>query len=489
MEIRAREILRSLASQLQELSESVSSPIEVRPELTLISEGWLAGRIACWPTGAFRNRRISLVSSRLPERRDLCSWWYDILRTTCARCDPKTESILTVPGTTCFEPAVRASELFGIPRIEIEIPKDTSLDSSKGFDWCRTEIENWRSNGKQNELVTPVILSPRFTDDFNSNCTVDAPLRDVVSFAFADRVVVLHSRTKGIVRSLSQQHLQQPDPCIVMLAQTSHQSDYDQKLIDQAAVPWLLFDDDQATASDLETQSDAETLLTKAPTQSLDSVLADDGPVSRPEEWLCHWTRPFRSAWPDQSPDEFLDELILGCKTADRSALAALIRITQQQKLIASVARQDEPPTVSLTAVPLAEFRQRRIFRGHRRRHDFEPYGVAIHKSALIKLGAKPVQYLEREPSEAEHQSVVESEAATDAHCPFLQPKFDRTGKIDWSREKEWRLPGDLKLSGISRSDVQVFVNDEIEKAKLERLCPWPVIVVPKGKLPANRSD
>ncbi|MEP3482039.1 MAG: hypothetical protein ABJZ55_22540 [Fuerstiella sp.] len=438
-------------------------------EYWAIPHGLLANRFACFPFGPLPGTAVSLVSSRLPERRDLCSWWYDILRTACARCDPETEYLLAVPGTTCFEAVVRASELFGIPRVEFEVPTDDFLDatgavnSTAALAWCRSRVEACLANTNCNELVRPAILSCRFSSDDDIENEVDVPLRDVLSFDFAERVLVLHSRKKGTVHGLCRHYLEHPSEKIVMLAQTPNQPKAEQDLIEQGAVPWFLFDDHSLSTASIEATGVATGGVLS---QTSTAVSVNDGPIHCPEEWLCHWTRPFRSAWPDQSPDEFLDELILGCQSADRSAIAALIRILQQRKLIATVARANEPATVSMTAVPLVEFRTRRTFRAHRRRYDFEPYGVAFRKSVMVQLCAEPVQYLD-------------GDAAVARDSLFQQPRFDRTGKIDWSREKEWRLKGDLELSKISECDFCVFVNDEIERDKLERLCSSLIVVVP----------
>lgn len=476
MENPASNNLKLTCDYIDQIAAPFSADCDLKDGYCVVSKGLLADRVSCFPLGLLhqnssRGQRagVSLVSSRLPERRDLCSWWYDILRTTCARIDPEVEYLLAAPGTTCFDAVVRASELFGIRRIEFELPEDGLTDPAGAVAWCRSRIEACRSQTNRNELVTPAILSPQLAHDIDFRSEIDVPMRDIVSFDFADRIVVLHSRKKGTVHRLCQQYLKQPDGKIIMLAQTPNQPKAEQDLIDQGAVPWLLFDDNRPSKIDPEAVS-SDVAAREASSQIRLTEFCDDGPVNRPEEWLCHWTRPFRSAWPDQTVNEFLDELILGCQTADRSALAALIRIAQLQKLFASVARKDQQVTVSWTAVPLAEFRERRIFRSHRRRYDFEPYGIAVRKSVLMKLGARPVQYLNGEQLKADEVS------------PFDQPRFDRTGKIDWSNEKEWRSPGDLDLSQIACCDIQVFVDDETERIKLEGLCSWSTIVVSQNR-------
>lgn len=463
------------------------------PVLSLISDGWLAGRMLFWPHGLSSLWRISLVSSRLPERRDLCSWWYDALRTTCARCNPANETLIAVPGTTCFDPIVRASELFGIPRLEVNTPLQTTFETEAAINWLDSNLHDIQHATPQNELATKVYVSPVLqnapvdrkneseTDIAEWTETTDAPVRDIVNFAMADRIIMLHCRQNGHIWKLANELLSQKAPSIVMLAQTKqHRHDVDD-LLARGIVPWLLFEDTPAQETNQPVKADSS----QRPTVRPEQAHFESDPIRHPDDWLCHWTRPFRSAWPDQPADDFLDELILGCESADRSALAALIRIADQKKLLATVARQDECPTVSFTSVSLSAFRERRIFRSHRRRYDFEPYGIAVRKSNLVRLGAHPVQYVD-DGSSNEIPHSHEATEATEA-TPFQQPRFDRTGKIDWSTEKEWRLPGDLDLSTLGGSSVVVFVNDETERARFPATCDWPVVVVPDSNQPSGR--
>ena len=194
------------------------------------------------------------------------------------------------------------------------------------------------------------------------------------------------------------------------------------------------------------------------------------GPLNCPDEWLCHWTRARSGPWPDESAEDHLDALILGCDSADHSAFAAIVRIAETGRLLRTALSKN---CVSLTEVPLSEFRGRRTYRRHLRRYDFEPWGVAIRKSALARLGAKPVRYLGNPTVDADWNT---------------HPKRDRSGSIDWSLEREWRFPGDIVLTELNPADLVFFVDSQIEANMLGKLLEWPVVVVPNDSEAGNRQ-
>jgi hypothetical protein len=124
---------------------------------------------------------------------------------------------------------------------------------------------------------------------------------------------------------------------------------------------------------------------------------------------------------------------------------------------------------VAFTGVPLQEFRKRRVFRKHRHRFDFEPWGIAIRKNSLISRGVRPVIYGDDEVWESLNQE----------DRPFFQ-KATSGGATNNSEELEWRAIGDVHLSELSASDVCVFV-DSTDAARLVSFhSPWEVIVVPE---------
>ena len=194
------------------------------------------------------------------------------------------------------------------------------------------------------------------------------------------------------------------------------------------------------------------------------------------ENWpfLTHCTRRRKGPWPDQVDTDYLDDLILDREDADHSALAALLRIVRQQRLIATAQTiRGATPVVSFTAVPLAELRRLRVFRPHRGRWDFEPYGICLRCDRLKQLGARPVQY---------GDDRLWNRLALNER-PFFQFRKTRreTGArhIDWSVEDEWRVLGTIDLAEFPADAALVFVPTAAEAEKMAAISRWPVTIVP----------
>jgi hypothetical protein len=121
----------------------------------------------------------------------------------------------------------------------------------------------------------------------------------------------------------------------------------------------------------------------------------------------------------------------------------------------------------------LAELADRRVFRQHLNRWDFEPYGIAFFKSAFLdKFGANPVVY----GDEADWQSM------DDAERPFFQVSSTRSKKIDWRDEQEWRVVGDVELDRVAGKEAIVFVKCEDDLDVIRRLSAWPVVVLEQNR-------
>ena len=65
-------------------------------------------------------------------------------------------------------------------------------------------------------------------------------------------------------------------------------------------------------------------------------------------------------------------------------------------------------------------------------------YGLAFSKRNIFEAGGRPVIYL----PDSEGESIPEDEE-------WRQVRYEY-GSVDWTHEREWRLPGDLDLTKIS---------------------------------------
>lgn len=433
--------------------------------------GWhsaMGRRIVYWPQRRCDDFRVSILSSRLGKRKDLKPWWFDALRTALVRCDFQHDCVCVVDGTAPAEFVARGSELFGLRRLRMTVAKEPVMEFQRLIDWVM-ETDKAAIAGAlapQSELETRAFISPELAiSEVGGAAGTRKLLVDQPLAILGERLVVLNSRTNGNVERIVAERLQvksEPSP-IVLLATATDAPSPSAKLIDAGGIAWWLDGEHQTASVGSEVESDDPVLR----------VDVDDGPLDVPDDWLCHWTRAAYGPWLDQPSDDFLDELILGCESADRSALAALMRMVSQRRILATVATAGEPPTVSFTAVPLAEFRRRRVFRKHRQRFDFEPWGVAVRKRSLIEDGCRAVEYIDSTPR-------CSPQASPDQQN-FTQRRFDQRQTIDWSEEKEWRFPGTLQLDKIASDNLCYFVSTAEDANRLRRQCESRVIVVPSA--------
>jgi hypothetical protein len=455
------------------------------------SRRWLGDRFFCYLNGPPQKRIIAPVSSRLKQRLDLERWWFDLLRTLILRCDAAAEMIAVVESTAPFLAASRAALLFGRTLIRFELPSIPTCrcddDLRCWFSCCLDRIQQ-AAEQPSDETVEHILVSPELHADLTGvdECESEfsgLPLGDRLLFAAADRIQILSCRAKGTVSELMRLHLLDPDrssTSLLMACDEKGLFSESAKDLPDGWVPWIL----QPTML----PEESTPVFAEAPARISNSPVLDrqdpeasgnrplsNNPLQKPDDWLLHWTRAAAGPWPGESSEDFLDALILRTETADHSAVTTLLRILSEGFLRASAdGIRGSFPVVAFTGVPLHEFRQRRVFRKHRHRFDFEPWGVAIRKSRLMDLGVRPVFY-----GDDEIWNSLNSEERR-----FFQ-KATAGGATNNSDEFEWRVADDVDLSQLSQADVCVFV-DSIEAAQLVSFhCPWNVIVVPEK----TRSD
>jgi len=420
----------------------------------------LGNRLLFWPDGMGeeQQQRISVVSSRLSERKDLHRRWFDALRTAVVRCDPQQACLCVVEGTAACDAVSRAAALFGVPLLKINVGDGQITRPEDLIAWCRTAMSQPRQVDVQIGVQNLTLcISPEFVTSEQVNGVSGASAADVASILAGDRVIALSCREGGTIPRLLLDHLQQePKPTVLLVDddQAAHGSTH-KALIEAGAVQWLLQGQQQAYV--------ATKTVAGGDRQADQSKHASSSVLSHPEDWLCHWTRPRRGPWPDETVDDYWDALIMGCPSADHSALSALLRIMETRQLLPSTMSHG---AVSWTAVPLVEFPQRRVYRRHLRRYDFEPWGIAVRRSVLAARGCCPVAYVQ--PGEEVTEEPWQTQFATDA-----------AGKVDWTHEREWRILGRVDLSEISAEDIVMFVDTEAEATVLCQSSQWSVICVP----------
>lgn len=168
--------------------------------------------------------------------------------------------------------------------------------------------------------------------------------------------------------------------------------------------------------------------------------------------FLTHFTREPDGAWPAEERTAYIDWLCSGVQYEPRDGFAALCRILSEKRIRGGGELiPGAEPMVCFTSLPPEAAVKLRRWRKGLVRWSFSKYGLAIRQAALERLGARAVRYLAR--SELKALPVEERQFA----------QLERSEKIDWSAEAEWRVRGDVELSKFKRGDVVALVASENE--------------------------
>jgi hypothetical protein len=429
---------------------------------------WLGTRLAWWPRGVLRGRRVGLISSRLGRNIEQHKAWFAALRTACIRLDPACDLLLTADSSALHRFVRRCGQLFGVPALCIEVGQENRLTQ-----WA-DRIATREAAADATRAWADVSLSPpsRINDAGpNLRELAATPVADRAVMALGDLLIVLHIRPGGHVHRLLDARLSCADfptaSVFLALGDDFVPRKIAEPLMDRGAVGWYVTNRGGQTGQDVQPPWPAAGMATAVAAPIIDCPHIDAWP------YLTHCTRRRQGPWPGQTEDDYLDDLILDRRGADHSAFAALWRIVRNRQLLASseLVRGDQA-VVSLTEVALEEIQSLRTYRSHLGRWDFEPYGICIRRQWLQRHGVRPVQYGD--------DALWEKLSADDR--PFFQKRQTKTAKgtvIDWTVEREWRWCGDLPLADVPRDAAIVFVPSRREAEQLAVGCPWPVAVLP----------
>ena len=179
-------------------------------------------------------------------------------------------------------------------------------------------------------------------------------------------------------------------------------------------------------------------------------------------QYLYHYTRAHAGPWPGEDLHHFCIGILRGDPLSSHSALAALARILSEGRIRAShLLVRGKQPVVSLTSRPPRELDLFRRWNRSQARWTLEPYGIAIRRSVIKGMGARPTIY----GDESVHRTLR----------PGDRYKFQSRGmKTSWVGEREWRLKGDLWFRDLAPGDYFVFVPSGDEARKLAALAEHP---------------
>ena len=402
----------------------------------------------------FEHRRwCAVVSSRLSRSLERHGSWFAGLRTACSRAKSGEFTLVTATTTTCDSFVRRCGELFGVDTLTLDVRESESPSA-----WLR-RVQKVEDVVFPTAFVSPCVGITATTSGLNASA--DRVPADQLLIDVSDQVIALSVRTGGnLERILSSRLHQDASFSNVLLARGTGLVDDSvaERLEGLGAVSWHLLEVERLDASPAATRDVSAPII----------------PVPDTNGWmfLTHCTRRRIGAWPSQLDSDFLDDLILDRSGRDHSCFAALCRIVNQRRLLASAESiRGDSAVVCFSGIPLANLTTRRVFRAHRGRWDFEPYGICIRQQWLKQHGARPVIYGDEE----DWQSLKPSDR------PFFQQatSVQRDGsEIDWATEREWRHLYSLDLSDLSKHDAFLFVPGPSEARQLASISTWPVALL-----------
>lgn len=212
-----------------------------------------------------------------------------------------------------------------------------------------------------------------------------------------------------------------------------------------------------------ETFPDIQTFKLQAPPAIPSSVASAATPQlsgrSLPTErywnrYLYHYTRACPGPWPGQPYRDYLLALLVDEPLCGHSALETLVRMLRERRVRASNRITRGPqPVISWSAEPPSAMAAMRRWNRALMRWTVEPYGIAISKTVLRTLGAKPAIY---------GQDKVFSRLR--AGDRFRYQRHEPPACV-WKHEREWRLPGDLPLDECCRRHGFIFVDTDADAA------------------------
>ena len=437
---------------------------------TIASERWLGTRLAWWPRGIPVGRRVGLASSRLGRALETHSAWFMYLRAACAKVEPERDILFTAAESTTARFVERCARWFGLRVLRA----DVAADDESWQRWARRIIAQpaVTDSAASHELF---LSPPRPETSAGETDALDVrltPARDRALVALSDRLLVFHVRGGGNLDRLLRTRLKDSAWPVASVFAAIGPKLVSRKLANEllalGAVGWLLLEN---MPVDSPSPNDPPSAVRTIRAQQSAPIIAM--PSNGDGQFLTHCTRRQNTRWPDESEEEFIDNLILRRDAADHSAFAALTRIVTTERLQATFkAVRGGFTVVSFTAVPLAELPRLRVFRPHRGRWDFEPFGICIRRDCLQRLGGRAVQYGD--------DTFWQSLAAEDR--PYFQKSRSDGSRqkpaIDWTIEQEWRHVGDVDLTKLRGDEAFVFVSTRAEAERLANVCRWPIVCV-----------
>ncbi|MBX3420852.1 MAG: hypothetical protein KF752_04770 [Pirellulaceae bacterium] len=447
-----------------------------------LAQCWLGERFYIAKSGLLQIpvAYTTFVSSQLGRNKLRLPDWPELLDRGLRWVARDQQPVLLAKGTTLFEATKQFARLAGIPAIQLVLPTALRKSTTTTANWLAATLHQLSRAPADGICGNSVYLSPEISCEQVNADFECLPVQDRAVMCLADRLLVFHIRPNGHVASLLERRLKDgrfPTGSVFLLIAKSNRDNNFQASdadwagwLDRGAVGWLVPQSDVSylqawsgchVAQSLENTSVHQLCL---PLSELSSGECDVG-----WRYLSHCTRGTAGPMPDESRESHIIRLWQNGRSQPVHPMQTLMQILREGRLrAASSLNRSGHPTVSLSAVPLHKLLERRRFRPHLGRWDWEPYGILFPRTGLPH--AQPVIY----GSEADYENLAPAQQA------FFQPV---DGVQDWSIEQEWRVVGDLDFRFAALHHcVLVFVRSRQEALHLARRFSYPVAWVDSSK-------
>jgi hypothetical protein len=446
---------------------------------------WLGERLILGHASLFCDSTplISLVSSQLGRHGCHYPPWPAWIDGTLRRVQRERGRVLLAPGSTLTDSVEHFANRAALPQAKVEWEQGGDISS-----WLVRHLHSLLAGQlTPRQTHQTLFLSPEISP---AAVTFQPfPLQDRVSLALADRVWALSLRPGGKLQRLVERRLQDPlyllgsmfvtltnQPSLSGKPSTARsqaqRESTGQGWLAQGAVGWVVNNPPAAPSSPVrhcrnETSQSAGVQQWTGPLPAVWRKLK----ASDTSQYLVHCTRGSVGPLMDESPSSYRERVWLEGVQTVWQPLETLAHISRTGRLRAAAAMtRTESRCVSWSAVPLLPLLQRRTYRSHLARWDWEPYGLLVRRDVLQGLGAREVIYGDEQ--EFEQLAVCDQ--------PFFQPRSrrDKASVSSWTDEREWRLLGDLRLHELPPHSILAFVRTQAEAAQCARYFPWPILWV-----------
>ena len=409
-----------------------------------------------FPRGIPAGNSVAVSSSRMGQKLDEQTEWFDALRTLAVQIAQAPKFLMTAQGTSTDSFVRRLAKLFQIDVLEfIQFPSEPSSN------WFPEQTNVGSKSIPHDTSSIPVFVKPLD----HSVLSTDQSGFDDLLIGLAKSAFLLSVRNRGNIQKAARirlDHRSNP-PTRLLINRKLTPKSVESDLLNRGATAWYLYEPDDP-GSDPIPESTKRMPSTRNSAAAICSITE-----FKTENYLAHWTRRRVGPWPDQNSRQYIDNLIFCSTERIHNEVSTLCRILAAGRILGSHGLTRDPrDVVCFSNVPLDQIYRRRKYRPHLARWDFEPYGIAIKQELLLRLGAQPVIY----GDESTWKQTAESEQA------FFQLRKSSSGEIDWSEEHEWRLVGDLNLGQIPRDLAVVFVKSKSDASIVSELSRWPVVIL-----------